>query len=136
MRQLPLWIAAVWWGSLSTLAFFVVPMLFAHLPTAALAGNTAAKLFAVQTWVSTACGVLLLLTFRSNRPLVPAETAQAATLFVVAGVLLALLVEFAVAPRIVARDNLALWHGIGTAMFAVQWICSAVTFAKLTARPD
>ena len=136
MRQLPLWIAAVWWGSLSTLAFFVVPMLFAHLPTAALAGNTAAKLFAVQTWVSTACGVSLLLTFRSNRPLVPAETAQAATLFVVAGVLLALLVEFAVAPRIVARDNLALWHGIGTAMFAVQWICSAVTFAKLAARPD
>jgi hypothetical protein len=136
MRQLPLWITALWWGSLTTLAFFVVPMLFAHLPTPALAGNMAAKLFSVQAWVSTGCGVCLLLTFRSDRRLVPVDTAQAATLFVVAGVLLALLVEFAVAPRIMARENLALWHGIGTAMFAVQWICVAVTFAKLGARPD
>jgi hypothetical protein len=131
MRLLPLWFAALWWGSLTTLAFFVVPMLFAHLPTPALAGNMAAKLFSVQSWVSTGCGVGLLLTFRSDRLLVPVDTAQAATLFVVAGVLLALLVEFAVAPRIMTRENLALWHGIGTAMFAVQWICVGVTLGKL-----
>jgi hypothetical protein len=29
----------LWWGSLTTLAFFVVPMLFAHLPTPAMAGD-------------------------------------------------------------------------------------------------
>ena len=136
MRQLPLWIAALWWGSLTTLAFFVVPLLFAYLPTPAVAGNMAAKLFAVQTWLSTGCGIVLLLMFRSTKPLVAVNTAQAATLFVVAGVLMAMLVEFAVAPRIVARDNLAVWHGIGTAMFAVQWICAAVTLAKLAAKSD
>ena len=59
------------------------------------------------------------------------DTARAATLFVVAGILLALLVELAVAPRIVARDNLALWHRVGSAMYFGQWICALVVFGKL-----
>ncbi|MDR7306637.1 DUF4149 domain-containing protein [Rhodoferax saidenbachensis] len=131
MRSLPLWLAAGWAISLSVLGLFVVPMLFVHLPTPAMAGHMAAKLFTVQTWVSVACGVLLLVVFRSNKPLAPVDTAQAATLFVVAGVLLALLVELAVAPRIVARDNLALWHKVGSAMYLAQWLCALVVFGKL-----
>ena len=131
MRSLPLWLAALWAMSLSVLGLFVVPMLFVHLPTPAMAGQMAAKLFTAQTWVSVACGVLLLVVFRSNRPLAPVDTARAATLFVVAGVLLALLVELAVAPRIVARDNLALWHKVGSAMYLAQWLCSLVVFGKL-----
>jgi hypothetical protein len=106
-------------------------MLFVHLPSPAMAGAMAARLFSIQTAVSTVCGLLLLLTFRSKRVLTPVDTAQAATLFVVAGVLLALLVEFGVAPRIVARDNLALWHKVGSAMYLAQWMCAAVVFGKL-----
>ena len=131
MRALPVWVAAAWWGSLTTLGFFVVPMLFAHLPSPAMAGAMAARLFSIQTAVSTVCGLLLLLTFRSKRVLTPVDTAQAATLFVVAGVLLALFVEFGVAPRIVSRDNLALWHKVGSAMYLAQWMCAAVVFGKL-----
>jgi Domain of unknown function (DUF4149) len=133
MRTLPLWLAAVWAISLTTLGFFVVPMLFVHLPTPAMAGAMAAKLFTVQTWISVASGMLLLAVFRSNKPLAPVDTAQAATLFVVTGVLLALLVEFAVAPHIVARDNLALWHRVGSAMYFAQWVCALVVFGKLAA---
>jgi hypothetical protein len=134
MRNLPVWVAAVWWGSLSTLGFFVVPMLFVHLPTPAMAGNMAAKLFTVQAAISTVCGLILLMLFRSNKALSLADTAQSATLFVVGGVLMALLVEFGVTPHIVARDNLALWHGLGTGMYVVQWICAAVVFGKLAER--
>jgi hypothetical protein len=47
-------VAALWWGSLTTVGLLVVPMLFAHLPTPAMAGTMAAKLFAAQTWVSSA----------------------------------------------------------------------------------
>jgi len=132
MRNLPVWVSAVWWGSLSTLGFFVVPMLFVHLPSPAMAGNMAAKLFTAQSAISTVCGLVLLMLFRSNKTLAPVDIAQSATLFVVGGVLLALLVEFGVAPHIVARDNLALWHGVGTGMYVVQWICAAVVFWKLT----
>ncbi len=132
MRNLPVWVAAVWWGSLSTLGFFVVPMLFIHLPSPAMAGNMAAKLFTAQTGISTGCGLVLLMLFRSNRPLAPVDIAQSATLFILGGVLLALLVEFGVAPHIVARDNLRLWHGVGTAMYVVQWLCATVIFLKLS----
>ena len=131
MRNLPVWVAAVWWGSLSTLGFFVVPMLFMHLPSPAIAGGMAAKLFSAQTAISTVCGLVLLMLFRSNKALAPADVAQTATLFVVGGVLMALLVEFGVSPRILARENLAVWHGVGTGMHVVQWICAAVVFGKL-----
>ena len=113
------------------LGFLVVPLLFAHMPTPAMAGQIAAKLFTAQTWLSTACGVLLLMTFRSGRGLVPAKKAKSALLFVVLGVLLALLVELGVAPHILAHDNLALWHSVGTAMYGVQWVCALVVFAKM-----
>jgi hypothetical protein len=135
MRALPLWVAAVWWGSLSTLGFFVVPMLFIHLPSPAMAGGMAAKLFTVQTAISTTCGMILLLVFRSKQGLTPVDTAQTATVFVAAGLLLALLVEFGVAPHIVARDNLALWHRVGSVMYLTQWLCTAVVFGKLVRRP-
>ena len=131
MRQLPVWLAAAWAMSLSMLGLLVVPMLFVHLPTPAMAGQMAAKLFSAQTWISVACGAMLLIAFRSNRRLVSVESAQAATLFVVGGVLLALIVELAIAPRIVARENLALWHRLGTGLFVVQWICALVVLRQM-----
>jgi hypothetical protein len=131
MRQLPVWLAAAWAMSLTMLGFLVVPMLFVHLSIPAMAGQMAAKLFSAQTWISVACGAMLLMAFRSNRLLVPVESARAATLFVVGGVLLALLVELAVAPRIVARENLALWHRLGSAMYFAQWVCALVVFKKM-----
>lgn len=131
MRQLPVWLAAAWAMSLSMLGLLVVPMLFVHLPTPAMAGQMAAKLFSAQTWISVASGAMLLIAFRSNRRLVPVEFAQAATLFVVGGVLLALMVELAIAPRIVARENLALWHRLGTGLFVLQWICALVVLRQM-----
>ena len=136
MRQLPIWLAAVWSMSLSMLGLVVVPMLFAHMPTPAMAGQMAAQLFTAQTWISTVCGVLLLMTFRSGRDFVPAETAKSALVFVVLGVLLALLVELGVAPHIVAHDNLAFWHSVGSAMYLVQWLCALVVFAKMASLSD
>ena len=127
--------AALWWGSLTAVGFMVVPLLFKFLPTPAMAGHMAARLFTAQTWVSVACGVVLLLVLRSNRPSALSGRAQAALVFIVLGMLLALLIEFAVAPRIVARENLRLWHGAGSVMYAVQWLCSAVVLWRITAEP-
>ncbi len=134
MSRLPLWVAALWWASLSLIGFLVVPLLFAHLPTPAMAGAMAAKLFTAQTWLSCGCALLLLVISRSNRPQEPVPIAQAAIIFIVGGMLLALLSEFAIAPRIVARENLRLWHGVGSAMFVLQWLCAAMLFWKVTGR--
>ena len=127
--------AALWWGSLTAVGFMVVPLLFKFLPTPAMAGHMAAKLFTAQTWVSVACGIVLLLVSRSDRPPAQARRAQAALVFIVLGMLLALLIEFAVAPRIVARENLRLWHGAGSVMYAVQWLCAAAVLWRITAEP-
>ena len=127
--------AALWWGSLTAVGFMVVPLLFKFLPTPAMAGHMAARLFTAQTWVSVACGVVLLLVSRSDRPPAQARRAQAALVFIVLGMLLALLIEFAVAPRIVARENLRLWHGAGSVMYVVQWLCAAAVLWRITAEP-
>lgn len=130
--RLPVFAAALWWGSLSAMGFLVVPMLFAHLPTPALAGGMAARLFGAQTWVSIGCALLLLMFARP----IDAETgragqAQGAVAFILLGLLLALVAEFGVSPRIVARENLRLWHGIGSAMYLLQWLCAAIVMWRL-----
>lgn len=127
MKQaIPLFAAALWWGSLSAVGFVVVPMLFAQLPAASMAGFMAAKLFAAQTWISVACSALLLVLSRQRQSENLEEWAQAALGFVVGGMLLALLVQYGVSPKIVMRENLKLWHSVGTVMYALQWLCAAV----------
>ena len=131
LGTLPLWLGAAWAMSLSTLGFFVVPMLFANLPSPAIAGGMAARLFAAQTVISVVCVLVMLMTFRSEKLAPAAKVVPSCTMLALAGALLALLVEFGVSPHIVARDNLALWHGLGTAMYFAQWFCALMVFGKL-----
>ena len=139
-QRIGLLAAALWWGSLTALGFVVVPMLFMHLGSPAAAGAMAAKLFGAQTWLSTGCALLMLLVFNQKDPLAQAASAHPAIKFIVAGMLLALLVEFAVAPRIVSAradgGNLRLWHGLGSAMLLGQWLCAGFTLWRLSARPE
>jgi uncharacterized protein YacL len=138
LPKLGIFTAALWWGSLTTLGFFVVPMLFQYLPTKALAGNMAARLFEVQTWVSMGCATVLLLILRlkraktdENMPIAGVFIAYKAIIFVALGMLLALLVAFGVSPRIVARENLMFWHAVGSLMYLMQWVCAGVVLWKL-----
>ena len=120
MARLQIFLAALWWGSLTTVGFMVVPMLFVHLETPAIAGQMAAKLFSAQTWLALACGILLLLAAkRENLDQVHTPSAWG-----IAGMVLALLIELAVKPHIMARDNMALWHNLGTAFYLLQWLCA------------
>lgn len=147
--QVPLFAAALWWGSLCAIGFLTVPLLFSHLPTAAIAGQMAAKLFSATTWLSLACCFVLIFAFRPARqeftdePVDPVQEASARvtaawalslTAWILGGALLALLSEFAVAPRIIARENLPLWHAVGTGMYAAQWVCATVVLWRLAAR--
>ena len=123
-----LMIAALWWGSLTGLGFVIVPMLFTHLPSPAAAGQLAAKLFTAQTWLSIACAMFLLLIYNQKEAQAQDIRAQAAIKFIVTGLLLAVLVEFGLSPRIVSAradgGNLKLLHGLGSAMYFGQWLCA------------
>jgi hypothetical protein len=133
-------LAALWWGSLSGLGFVVVPLLFKHLGTQAEAGAMAAKLFSAQTWVSVACTMLLLLILnrKDDEPTQSNIDVRKITAWAVAGLLLALLVEFGVAAQIVnaraSGGNLRLWHGLGSVMYLTQWIFASLALWRLSSR--
>ncbi|WP_096665413.1 DUF4149 domain-containing protein [Polaromonas sp. AET17H-212] len=137
--RLSIVLAALWWGSLSGLGFVVVPMLFVHLPSPAAAGAMAAKLFTAQTWLSVACAMLLLLALNKKEAPALSPSARAAMKFIVAGLLLAVLVEFGVAPNIVnaraSGGDLRLWHGLGSAMYLAQWLAAGWTLWCLSRVP-
>ena len=138
--RLSIVLAALWWGSLSGLGFVVVPMLFVHLPSPAAAGAMAAKLFTAQTWLSVACAMLLLLALNKKEAPALSPSARAAMKFIVAGLLLAVLVEFGVAPNIVnaraSGGDLRLWHGLGSAMYLAQWLAAGWTLWCLSRVPS
>ena len=131
-----LMIAALWWGSLTALGFLVVPMLFTHLPSPAAAGQLAAKLFTAQTWLSIACAMFLLLIYNQKEASSQDVRAQEAIKFIVTGLLLAVLVEFGLSPRIVSAradgGNLKLLHGLGSAMYFGQWLCAGFALWRLS----
>jgi hypothetical protein len=128
MARLHLFLAALWWGSLCAVGFMVVPMLFMHLETPAIAGHMAAKLFTAQSWLSLMCGLLLLLAAKS----LDQDESHTPSPWVIAGMLCALLIEVGVKPHIMARDNMALWHNLGTALYVLQWLCAGKTLWALS----
>ena len=108
----------------------------------------AARLFEAQTWVSVTCGLVLLLALRfqkektthtalssekyiENQPVAGVFIAYDAIIYIALGMLLALLIQFGVAPRIVARENLMLWHSLGSLMYLAQWVCTGVVLWKV-----
>lgn len=135
--RIALLLAALWWGSLTTIGFLVVPMLFAQLGNPSLAGNFAGRLFAAQSWVALACGLALLTYFRSKvQEDLADRSSRTAVGWIVVALLLALLQEYAVAPRILARENLQLWHSLGSAMYLGQWLCAGVLLWRMGRRLD
>jgi hypothetical protein len=134
--RLPLLAAALWWGSLTAIGFLAVPLLFANASSPSVAGNLAAHLFRGQAWLSLGCGLLVLMSARNADGNATIGWAGGAVAYVLPGMLCALLQEFAVAPRIVARQDLALWHSLGTALYAAQWLCALGVFWKVSAPPQ
>ncbi|RRH86152.1 DUF4149 domain-containing protein [Variovorax beijingensis] len=132
--RLALLLAAFWWGSLTTIGFLVVPMLFARLGNPAVAGNFAGQLFEAQSWIAVGCGLLLLVHFRTKMDQRIDSASMGAIFLILGALLLALLQQYAVAPRILARDNLKLWHAVGSGMYVVQWLCAGALLWRMGGR--
>lgn len=122
MTQLQVFVAALWWGSLTALGFMVVPLLFIYSESANVAGTMAAHLFEAQTWLSVFCCAVLIFVVRIY------------SFNVAAGLLLALVLEFFIKPHIVARENMFLWHNLGSGAYFLQWLFAGHTLWRLTSR--
>jgi hypothetical protein len=134
-------LAALWWGSLTALGALVVPLLFQNLGSPQAAGAMAAKLFAAQTWLSIGCALVLLLLLNKKDDNALRDATRSITPWAIAGLLLAVLVEYGVSPRIVTGratgGDLKLWHGLGSAMYLGQWLSATLVLWRMTAvRPN
>jgi hypothetical protein len=132
--RVALLLAAFWWGSLSTIGFLVVPMLFARLGNPAVAGNFAGQLFEAQSWIAIVCGLVLLIHFRQKTDAGFDAGTRTAIGLVLAALLLALLQQYVAAPRILARDNLKFWHAVGSGMYLAQWACAGTLLWRMGRR--
>ena len=128
-KQAEFFTLALWWGALTVVGFGVVPLLCANLETPQAAGRMAAVLFSALDWLGWACAAVLLLFLGSNRPSGLVKRAQAATVIIAAAVCTSLLSHWLVAPHIVARENLKLWHSLGSILYLAQWLCVTILFA-------
>jgi Domain of unknown function (DUF4149) len=116
MKHMARFILALWWGAVTSIGFIVVPLLFMHLETPQMAGRMAAVLFNALDYIAWGCGVLLLAT----RP------HKTAVYFIMLALLASVLMHFAIAPRIVSKVDLRLWHSLGTILYALQWLTLTV----------
>ncbi|NIM43595.1 MAG: DUF4149 domain-containing protein [Hydrogenophaga sp.] len=132
LQRPALMLAAVWWGGITALSFLAVPTLFASLGPA-VAGPVAAKLFSLQCWAGVVIGAVLLVIVQRDGP---GGDNAALLALVCLGLMLALVQEFGVAQKIVTArasgGNLKLWHGVGTALVAGQWLCSGALLWRLS----
>lgn len=150
VQRSTLFLAALWWGGISAIAFAAVPLLFAQLG-APVAGPVAAKLFSLLAWAGLMIGSALLLVLRSQRGAAlqslgdqPSGPEQLAAMqravgtmgFVLAAMILALVQEFGVAQKIVtaraSSGDLRLWHGVGSAMVFGQWLCAGAILWRVS----
>ena len=129
LRRTLLLTAALWWGSLTALGAWVVPLLFAHAPSKALAAGMAAHLFSAQAWVGLGCGLFSL--WAGQRMANQQGLLHSPSPWVMAALMLAAILEWGIAPRIMARENLAWWHGLGTAGWVLQWVCLSTHWWRL-----
>lgn len=130
-------VAALWWGSLSAVGAYVVPLAFTTLGAPKVAGVLAARYFSAQNCLGLVCGAVLLMILNQNRSRAHMESARAAIIFVVFGMLTALLVEFAVGPRIAAAslsgESVRLWHRVGVGLMLMQWLASGWVLWRVVA---
>lgn len=147
MAHVALLLAALWWGGISGLSFVAVPTLFAKLGAPAVAGPVAAQLFSYQCRAGVLIGLVLLVLLQRLRQRelgadgAPTPGACGLTLTIGAVLLamvLALVQEFGVAPRILTARatgaSLPFWHGLGSVLVLGQWLCAGTILWRVAGR--
>ncbi len=136
---LDLMLNALLWGSLTVVGGVVVPMLFMLLSPKALAGAVAGELFVMESLL--VLGVSLIAILRRTWTLwikALGERSSLTTILWAPGlnVVLSAFMLAVVIGKITQSEpqERALWHGLGSAVYALMWLLSAKQLSDF-ARP-
>lgn len=127
---LDLMLNALLWGSLTVVGAVVVPMLFALLTPKALAGKVAAELFVLESILVLLVSLygLIRQAFTSRTDPIKSGRRRFWVMWAVAlNLLLSIFMLTVVIGQIIQPDNpdRALWHGLGSAVYALMWFLAA-----------
>ncbi|HYC43482.1 MAG TPA: DUF4149 domain-containing protein [Noviherbaspirillum sp.] len=138
-------LVTLWVGSLWTIGYVVAPTLFATLADRVLAGFIAGKLFRIEAWLSVACAIALIVSFKW--PVEGRDTrARKHLLWIVSGMLACtLLGYFSLQPLMAAlkesavggvmdaaaRSRFGLLHGVASVFYLIQSILGGFLVWKL-----
>jgi hypothetical protein len=138
-------LAVLWVGSLWTIGYIVAPTLFSTLADRVLAGFIAGKLFRVEAWLSVACAITLIISFKRMGKGDDAR-ARKHLLWIVSGMLACTLVGyFGLQPFMSAlkesavggvmdaqsRSSFGLLHGVASVFYLIQSILGGFLIWKL-----
>ncbi|MBU0688507.1 MAG: DUF4149 domain-containing protein [Gammaproteobacteria bacterium] len=123
----------LWVGSLWTIGYLAVPILFQAQPDKQLAGMLAGEMFRVQGFVGIACGVYLLL--RDGVKFGKLSLRQPAFLAIALMLLITLALQFGIQPLMAGlksqalplevmnsslASNFSMWHGISSILYLIE----------------
>lgn len=138
-------LATLWVGSLWTIGYVVAPTLFGTLEDRMLAGFIAGKLFRIEAWLSVACAIVLMISFRWMGKDFDAR-ARKHLLWIVSGMLACTLIGyFGLQPFMAtlkeaavggvmdaaARSRFGFLHGVASVFYLIQSILGGFLVWKL-----
>lgn len=129
------WIfAALWLGGLAAVGLIGAPVAFATVPEKMMAAVVASRQFYIMAIAAIVLGLLIAVLERMRGARMGADQ-----MLPLAGVFIAVFGEFGVVPRLMQAavthaPDAGMWHGIASAVYALQAICVFAYVWRLPAR--
>lgn len=127
-------LVTLWAGSLWTVCGIVAPQLFATLPERRLAGQMAARLFHIETWLGVVIAILLIALLIARRALVGSKAVLWLILLTAGAPLLSELLLGPMMDAARAANDMArfgMLHGVSAALFLVACLSALALVWKL-----
>ena len=131
-------LVTLWAGSLWTVCFIVAPQLFATLPERKLAGQMAARLFHIETWLGVAIAILLIAVLAARKALGASKSTLWIVLLTAAAplaseIILGPMMDAARAANDMGRFGML--HGVSAVLFFTACVSALALLWKL-GRPN
>lgn len=138
-------VTTFWAGSLWTVGYVAAPTFFLTLSDKVLAGTMAGSLFRVESWISMACALILMVLLAADKAL--QNNRKGLLLVVLAMLACTLLMQFGMHPMLAAlresaqasggvmsaeiKARFGMLHGISSGIYLVQSLLAIVLVLKM-----
>ena len=108
----------------------VLPLLHWQIAPVSVTGHATAVVLQGQTWISIACCVLLLVLSKSKNAEKQHSWAQQTMVFILGGLLLALVMQYGAVPRARAGAG-TVWVYVPFVMLGLQCLCALAAWWRM-----